>query len=916
MASQKTVEIKEKTFSKFADPLPNFEDVNRGIDTEPYVGFSSYLEEDVFFFFGREDQIEEILQELNTKRLTVVYGEGGVGKSSLLRAGVVHAIHQQVEENKIRETTKEVAVVFPPLDEKEVCQKEIWESNDIIGKLLCQIQEKIKELYPTIKLSDLQTSEESLGNIHSKQKLPKSEAQKAGEKSRFVATLENLTKVLGDDRNTGYIYIILDQFEDYFLDANQNNSKAEFIEEIACAINTYCLSVQFLISIRSNDYYKIENLKGYLPSIYDNVLELKHFDRESAKEAIIKPLARYNCLESIIDHLKHNRLTILTGTVGIGKSFMLKEGVIRYLERQAKENTKTVQPCFFVIYFDSWNGDSLQNLVRQIKDTIQPYLCQNKTKNNVIAGLDNLSEILRFWRDSLESQYGKLLIILDQFEQYFAKSQINEKFANEIGQIIRDKDLMVHCLISIREDCSWDKFCTFISKLTNEIPIWSEQYLQLSKDCVYLKSFKDKEQNLSIPKTVDFEEGLVDQILDKLPDQKSKTSQEVQITAPYLQVVMTQLWEEKEDKDKNGQYVITKNKFENLGGLEGIIKTSMNTRMQELFSIEGEQELKKAQHIISYFLTPSGGKNLLSVSDLVAYTKDEAYNLNLLPLKLEEGNVINILKKLSDARILHSLGLSTPRYELYLSQLAPAIQEVRAEYIRYVHSLTVIQRLPAESLRQLRRRRDDLAALLAYEAYQFNKKRELGILNHVDEALREALSLDNFGITLSGHTEGVESVAFNPDGTLLASGSHDGRIAIWNLTTPYEHQNNHQPTFFLDPPDSTQQNHPTVWSIAFHPDKDKRILIAGKEDGNVELWDLNGNIDSDKPIPNRPHKILWTHDHVDKREKRVNAVVFNQDGSILASGGNDGKIRLSRSKTHPKSGKKIDVIGGKSLSTA
>ncbi len=60
----------------------------------PYRGLLPYDAEDADSFFGREDDVAACLRRLRDSRVLAVVGPSGVGKSSLVRAGVVASLRR------------------------------------------------------------------------------------------------------------------------------------------------------------------------------------------------------------------------------------------------------------------------------------------------------------------------------------------------------------------------------------------------------------------------------------------------------------------------------------------------------------------------------------------------------------------------------------------------------------------------------------------------------------------------------------------------------------------------------------------------------------------------------------------------------------------------------------------------------
>ena len=226
------------------------------IPATPYRGLMPYSEEDAQFFFGREAEREIITANLMASRLTLLYGLSGVGKTSILRAGVVHDLHQLAQRNLVEHGTPEfIVVTFSS-----------WRDDPLVG-LTDSIQDSVAHALN--------------GQVPAVVLTPR----------RLVEGLQAWTERLGGD-----LLIILDQFEDYFLYHPQEDGEETFAIEFPRAVNRPGLRVNFLISIREDALAKLDRFKGRVPNLFNNFLRIEHLNHMAARDAIEKPLAQYNRL--------------------------------------------------------------------------------------------------------------------------------------------------------------------------------------------------------------------------------------------------------------------------------------------------------------------------------------------------------------------------------------------------------------------------------------------------------------------------------------------------------------------------------------------------------------------------------------------------------------------------------------------
>jgi ABC-type sugar transport system ATPase subunit len=60
----------------------------------PFPGLRPFKSDEDAIFFGRHEQVSDMLQRLETCRLLMVVGASGCGKSSLVRAGLLPALQE------------------------------------------------------------------------------------------------------------------------------------------------------------------------------------------------------------------------------------------------------------------------------------------------------------------------------------------------------------------------------------------------------------------------------------------------------------------------------------------------------------------------------------------------------------------------------------------------------------------------------------------------------------------------------------------------------------------------------------------------------------------------------------------------------------------------------------------------------
>ncbi len=202
----------------------------------PYKFLDYFTENDSNLFFGREWEVQQIISKILAHRSFIIHGRSGVGKSSIIRAGII----PRLKEGKHRNIAVIRSYSDPVAEMVEACK---------------------------LKYDNNGMESESNGTI-----FPKS---------------------YGTQSASPCIYFF-DQFEDFFILLQEHKRRA-FIHFLKGLFDNEERPVKCVFILREDLLAEMSVFKEVIPEIFHNEFRLKRLTTEQATRAICEPARRFRC---------------------------------------------------------------------------------------------------------------------------------------------------------------------------------------------------------------------------------------------------------------------------------------------------------------------------------------------------------------------------------------------------------------------------------------------------------------------------------------------------------------------------------------------------------------------------------------------------------------------------------------------
>ncbi|GAA6618669.1 hypothetical protein [Scytonema sp. NUACC26] len=625
------------------------------------------------------------------------------------------------------------------------------------------------------------------------------------------------------------------------------------------------------------------------------------------------------------------KLTVIHGASGVGKSSIIKAGLLPALKRKVIGDRLPITVCLSI--YNDWKSTIFHNINLKITD------------NAVIDNLENsILGIIKKIKITISRNYT-IILIFDQFEEFFfvnTESLFRKEFYEFLSECLNIP--FVKVILSMRED-----YLHYLLELErysqyqkNECNLEIINGDILDKDIRYYLNKFSSQDAINIIKSLtqrsyyEAQDRLINKLVEDLAGEVDEVHPiELQIVGAQLQAdnittleeylmcggseKLVQRWLEEVIKDcgAENQYISWQLLFE-LTHEKGIrpLKTKaelLSALSQEKVGYGGseiwgnctsaphlpislsssldlileilvgsglvlrmrEESGDRYQLVHDYLVEPIRQKNNYEITAKLQKVHFEKNKAEVAQKMSQQQLNIVLKKRLREAQVvgfLLTVLLTTIGglcWNANLQKRAAIRQTLRAE--RSETNLK-ISALTSASEALFASNKEFDALLESLRAFRKMKQTQ-DVLPDTQMRVITALQQAVYGVTevnrLEGHHDIVWAVSFSPDGQLLASGSTDRTIKVWR-----------RDGFLLQ----TLKGHKdAITSVTFSPDG--QTLASASLDRTVKIWRRNSTVGTFDLVP---YKTLKGH------KDWVYSVSFSPDGKMLASTSKDGNVYLWR----------------------
>ena len=786
----------------------------------PFPGLRPFTPEENEFFFGREDESSEIAGKLIRNRFVAVTGASGSGKSSLIFCGLLP---------KIRGLSSKDTGIWRIFTMKP--------GNDPFGNLTGSFAENIPDADKRNKSGDeiLKLLKENPDGI-------------AEVIKRFSSEIK------------GKVLLFIDQFEELFrygspeTGIGTGTDTAGFIDLLTNAVTHSNPDFYLVITLRSDLISVCEHYRGFTELLNNSNFLVSRMNRENFREVIIGPVKNAGAeinndlVEQLIDEVEDrtDQLPVL--------QHALMRTWIRWKELDEPERP--------IDYTDYSSIGTMKGAISRHADEIYERLDQNGKRIceklfKIITGKGSDNKGVRYpsnvktIRSVVRCTGDELYEVIEEFRNP-SISVLTPHYSIRLDDdsII---DLSHESLIHL-----WDRLRKWIDEESSSV----QMYLRLSEASALYQ--QGKTGLLKQPEL---------QLALNWREQNKPTLGWAQKYNPayeramvYLRTSEKEYLESEERKARHHKWRLHKIKIISsiLGGVAIVAALTMVAAFISKFSADSHRKIaeKQKDEIIvqktaaEQYAAVALKRSVESDSSAIAASRRE--QMERILRRNAENQIISAQQDIEEAR-------RESESAIQASLLAMMNADSAIKLKNEIQRLRMISVAKSMSLRSLNLpEQNDLQALLAYQAYLFNKKNKgsrndadiyMGLYNIAKQKGSSKLK------TYAGFESPVRSIAFIPGKNEFLTSDSEGKVLRWDL-------DNKEQSFRIVYSDSE-----VIDVLAVSPKGD--WLACGGTDNSIRMIPV---------ADDGPGYELKGH------SGKIKSLIFSYDGNFLYSAALDGKV--------------------------